>query len=123
MSQMPLMPQIPQILVGLAALTSGAITMMAIDISQNREHVRAETVDLNNTIDALELINQGKPVSERTMELSKLIHPSNNSDKLETWRNKKLAEKQAWLRKPFYEQLGRPPIASFSELFSELSDD
>jgi hypothetical protein len=57
------------------------------------------------------------------LELSKIIHPSNNSDKLEAWRNQKLAEKQEWLRRPFYEQLGQPPIAIYGELFSDLDQN
>jgi len=115
-----------QILIALAGLTSATISIASITISKNRQYAREEIAELNNTIDTLSLIKQGKIVymaDESTLELSKLVHQSNNLEQLEAWRQKKVTEKITWLNQPYYKQFSDPPISRFSELFSELKDN
>jgi len=100
-------------------LISTAI-MIGVDISKNRKVVLQEIRQLDDTILQVEMIKEGK-LDESNIKFYKHIHQSNSMDQIKNWRNKMVEEKIQWLQRPFYYQLGQPPIASFVDLYSPLT--
>lgn len=98
-------------------------SLIAITVKDNRNFAKEELKEVNHIVNVLKLKNQGKNVfsaDAQTARALQFVHCTNTDEKLERWRNEKVAEKQQYLQRPFYKQLSAPPIACFVDLFYDL---
>lgn len=100
------------ILWGVGTAVFATVAMMGITIKDNRQFAKEEMLEINSKIYEIQL-NRNSPVAQ-------YVHKNNTNEKLEAWRKERIAEKEAWMKQPFYKQLHAPPIATFVDLHQEL---